>query len=188
MKLARSIMITLILLLGFSLYFNYQYFQDSKRDKQQYERFVHNFNQTILQSSQLIEELLETNGEGVHSNLSRLVNYLNKTHFLLNDAAVYIEGINSKGITVFQMAAEMLEYGSEYNGTKIDAFISDDKLDEREKRYLAAFQEMLIDIKSRLTDEGNRSYPSKYVFNEALNRYSANDHYSFLDEYLKGED
>jgi hypothetical protein len=190
-KVNKVVIGFLTFLLVISLFVNYQYLKEKQEQQHQYRLFLNHFYSAVYLSLDSVNTILneeqaenELNGE-----LKRLSLYLDQTDHFLTKSAMYLDGIDHRGITFVHMASNVINFGTEHNGKHIPPFGKDEALRQSEQKYLFGIKEYLEDIHTKLysKETGQENpYLSQHTFNHIIqnSNWNVNDHYLLLDKYL----
>lgn len=146
----------LIFSFGISIFFNYQYFSVKQEKQRQFELFLNHYYISIHGSLNSVNRLLDSeqlSEEQINSDLIRLSNYLNRFAYISSSAAYYVDGVYPSGTNLFEIAAEVIMFGSELNGVRIPPFIENTQLTNSEIAYLEEIKKHLEYIHERLYSE-----------------------------------
>jgi DNA helicase HerA-like ATPase len=188
----KAAIFLLIVLLGISLFFNFQYAQEKEVQERQYKTYLNHYYGVVNDSLQILNRLLDESQdeEQINKELIVLSEHLNRLAYMSSKVPYYISDIEQSGMNLFEFAANVIIYGgfSEYD--KIPPFIEDNKLTRNEKAYLEGIKDHIEYIHDALyseeTGQENRDL-SKVEFNH-ITRYITGiigEHDILLKKYLE---
>jgi hypothetical protein len=183
---------TFLLLFLVSVFINWSYFKEKQEQDRKFQIFLNHYYISINDSLYSINTLLDSeqsSKEEVKSELIMLSERFKRFAYI-SSLAAYYAGAHPSGSNLFELAANVIMFGTQHNGEQIHPFIENDQLRKSEIVFLTEIKKHLEYIHAQLySEETGQENPhlSKEEFSHIAGYVTGivHEYDSLLERYLE---